>query len=525
MLIKSHYLKGWFDKKIIDMKKILFAALIGLVFIIFIQNSEVTARGKSLDELKKLKFTMPSGSTQSVEYIEDKYDKFTTNHYKLQYIVRSNNAFPQQAETLLVRPSSEADSCKAISEYYMEPILIPAWWHIGDTINFRWAGGNIPPEMVSLTGVVTDVSGNEVTRIQTNRAGLKSVRWLWKPTAPGFYEVKFSFVDMNGIEKVLSRPVTMRAKNNVSRIFTHDKQGFAVLPPSKPVEKVVGQFGFTYADNPAELQLAKLIGYDLVRLLCDWGASFTNLKGGIESTKGQYNWSIFDKKVDLFANAGFILNAQFNYTPLWASPYPEKTDIKICVVDGTTYAPKDMNDFSRFVEAAVERYKKHISLWEIWNEPSIPGGSIFWSDTPENFVKLLEAGYKAVKKVQPEGQVWLGGLGPRSPYHVFYDKILQLGAGNYFEMLSLHGAWNTPAEKFHGIEENNHIAAKPAVSGEWHAILQGNMQSEPILSEHALSFKMMKDLLYQLKQGISRTMLPPGILGSFHISQSEICFL
>jgi hypothetical protein len=400
-----------------------------------------------------------------------------------------------------------ADSSEVSTGYYMEPALIPAWWHTGDTVIFSLAGGNIFPELVNLTGVVTDVSGNEVTRVQANRAGLKSGKWSWKPLEPGYYEVKFSFTEMNGTEKILSRPVTIRTKDNVSRIFTHDRQGFAVLPPSNPVGKVVGQFGFTYSNKPVELKLAKLIGYDLVRLLCDWGADFTNLKGGIESTKGQYNWQIFDKKVDLFANAGFIINAQFNYTPLWASPYPERTNIKICVVEGTTYAPKEMDDFSRFVEAATRRYKDRIGLWEIWNEPAAPNGSIFWSDTPENFVRLLEAGYKAVKKVQPESQVWIGGMGARDPYHVFYDRILHLGAADYFDVLSLHGEWNTPAEKFRRIEENNHVLPKPAVSGEWHAILQGNMQSQPILSEAALSFKMMKDLLYQIKQGISRTML------------------
>ncbi len=390
---------------------------------------------------------------------------------------------------------------------YLVPASIPAWWHMGDTINFRFFDGNIPFNLVTLSGVVMDVSGRKVAQVKTGLAALKANGWSWKPSAPGYYEVKFSFFDQGGSEEVISRPVTVRTNQKDAPVFPREKQGFAVMPAAKPFKKMIGQFGFTYSNNPRELQLANLMGFDLVRLLCDWGADFTNLHGGIESTKGQYNWGIFDKKVDLFANAGFVLNAQFCYTPLWASPFPQKTAIKICVVEGTTYAPTDMSDFSRFVETAVGRYKDRIALWEIWNEPSIPGGSIFWADTPENFVKLLEAGYKAVKKVQPASQVYIGGLGPRAPYHVFYNKILQLGAGNYFDVLSLHGAWNTPAEKFLSIQEDNHVAPKPVVSGEWHALLQGNMQTEPILSEPVLSLKMMKDLLYQIKQGISRTMI------------------
>jgi hypothetical protein len=409
--------------------------------------------------------------------------------------------------------SGESDFSQPVKDsdglpiYYMEPGLVPAWWHIGDIVNFRFAHNDVPPGLVYLTAIITGVSGNEIAHIKTTRADLKSHGWIWKPTKPGYYEVKFSFVGQDGIEKALGRSYTMKARNGVSHIFTRYKQGFAVLPRASAVGKAVGQFGFTYSGNPLELKLAKLLGFSLVRLSCDWGAHFTNLKGGIESIKGQYNWKTFDKRVDLFSHAGFIISAQFCYTPLWASPYPKKTNVNICVVEGTAYAPKDMNDFSRFVEAVVSRYRDRIALWSIWNEPSVPGGSVFWSDTPENFVKLLKAGYEAVKKVQPNGQVWIGGLGPRAPYYAFYNKILQLGAARYFDVLSLHGAWNTPAEKFRCIAENNHIAPKPAVSGEWHAILQGNMQSEPILSERALSFKMMKDLFYQLKQGISRTML------------------
>ena len=406
----------------------------------------------------------------------------------------------------VVRKSFIKDSAN-LPTYYMEPSIVPAWWHLEDTVNFRFVGESIPSEFLYISGRITDVSGNEIARVKRKIDELKLNGWSWKPTTPGYYQVTFSFVNKNGTEKVLNRPVTIRAKDRISHVFLREEQGFGVLPASKPFEKVIGQFGFTYSNNPVEADLAKLIGFDLVRLLCDWGASFTNLHKGIESVKGHYNWQIFDRKVDVFANSGFVLNTQFCYTPLWASPFPEKTNINICTVEGTTYAPKDMNDFSRFVEAAVARYKDRISLWEIWNEPSVPGGSVFWSDTPENFVRLLKAGYKAVKKVQPKSQVWLGGLGPRPPYHVFYNKILQLGAADYFDVLSLHGAWNTPAEKFNSIDDSNHIAHKPAVSGEWHAILQGNMQSEPILSEPALSFKMMKDLLYQIKQGISRTML------------------
>jgi hypothetical protein len=395
------------------------------------------------------------------------------------------------------------------SAFYLEPIKVPAWWKPGETIKYRPAGGMLPANLLSVEGIVTDSAGREVKRVTTEKGKLERTGWEWKPEYPGYYEVSFSYTDTEGKVLNIARPYIYKPPRTISRSFPRIKQGFAVVTDSLPPPSTIGQFGFsaTASGDPRELELAELIGFDLVRLLCGWGANMASLERGIESVRGAYNWKAFDEAVRMYGDAGFIMNAQICYTPLWASPHPEKTNVNICVVEGTTFAPTEMKDFSDFVETAVARYQDRIHLWELWNEPSVPGGSIFWSDTPENFVRLLETGYRAVKKIQPNAQVWIGGLGPRSPYHVFYNRVLQLGGGHYFDVLSLHGAWNTPAEKFREIDAVNNVPSKSAVSGEWHAILQGNMQTGPILSETELSFKMMKDLLYQLKEGVTRTIV------------------
>lgn len=399
-----------------------------------------------------------------------------------------------------------ADSA-AKNSPYLEPIKPASWWYADETVRYRPAGGRLPDGLTELEVIITNVAGDQVAQASVKRETLLASGWEWKPSSPGYYEVEFSSVAADGNKTALGRSFPVKTDNGNSRVFTRTRQGFAVLPKPSGALKPVGQFGFDSNGSPMDLMLGKLMGYDLVRLLVNWGADFIDTKAGIESVQGEQHWTKCDQQVDLFARAGFVINAQINYTPLWASPHPDQTKINICVVEGTTYAPTNLSEFSRFVETTVLRYKDRIRLWEIWNEPSIPGGSIYWSDTPENFVKLLQAGYTSVKKVQPGAEVWIGGLGPRSPYHAFYDKILKLGAAKFFDVLSLHGAWNTPAENFRDIDKANAVASKPAVSGEWHAVLQGNMQSEPILSETALSYKMMQDLFYQLKQGITRVML------------------
>jgi hypothetical protein len=135
----------------------------------------------------------------------------------------------------------------------------------------------------------------------------------------------------------------------------------------------------------------------------------------------------------------------------------------------------------------------------------MPGGSVFWADTPENFLRLIQAGYHAIKRIQPDSEVWLGGLGGRASYYSFYNRLLSLGAAPFFDVLSMHG--RAPADEFRRIEQKHDIPPKPTVMSEWHAILQGNSQSTPLLSEDALSLRMMRGLLQQLKEGVTRTIL------------------
>lgn len=398
-----------------------------------------------------------------------------------------------------------------VKPYYLEPATLGSWWKLGQVVTYRSGGGPMPADLVSVVGSITNANDDAVAQVVVKREDMEAKGWTWTPTEPGFYEVEFSYRNAAGEKKEIVRYHEVKAPAATEKkSFKRERQGFAVVPQgSTPPAKAVGQFGLANDHPTAEdLQLAKFIGFDLVRLTVPWGAMFTNLKAAVEPVKGEYHWEHLDKNVDLYTKAGFVINAQFLYTPVWASPFPEKVDkINICVREATAYAPKDMNDFTNFVALTVNRYKDRVRLWEVWNEPSIPGGSVFWSDTTENFVAMLKAGYTTIKQNQPEAEVWIGGLGPRAPYHAFYNKVLQQGGAKYFDVLSLHGSFNVPEEKFRAIEKANGVAPKPAIQGEWHAILQGNAQSTAVLSEQALSFKMMKDMLYQLKYGVNRIIM------------------
>ena len=386
------------------------------------------------------------------------------------------------------------------------PSKTPAWWAQGEPVRYSLPSGELPATVVSMEAVVRDASEREIARQSLSRADAQKRGWSWIAPTPGFYEVAFMLVDAAGQKTPLSQPFTARAPNGATRAFEHTWQGFAVLPCYPPVTKKVGQFGFTYMLDLESIPLARLIGMDLANIHpIPWGASFSNLDKAIEPSKGVYHWEMLDPHVDALTAAGIEIAGQFCYTPLWASPHPEKTRVNVCVVEGTTYAPKEMNDYADFVAATVTRYQDRIHLWELWNEPSVPGGSIFWADTPENYLRLMEVGYRTIKRLQPDSEVWFGGIAGRSAYYAFFNKVLSLGAEPFFDTLSLHGKY--ALDEYRRIETSHKVAPKPAVMSEWHGVLQGNMQSTPILGEEALSFRMMRDLLLQIKGGVSRTIL------------------
>lgn len=144
-------------------------------------------------------------------------------------------------------------------------------------------------------------------------------------------------------------------------------------------------------------------------------------------------------------------------TPLWAQKY-----------DGVYCGPvaeAHFSDFAAFLMAAVNRYSKapyNVRYWELGNEPDVapglvPPDSIFgcWGDTNDSYygggyyASMLKAAYPAIKSVDPQAKVLIGGLllncDPGDPDCSdpqparFFEGILQNGGGNYFDIVSYHG--------------------------------------------------------------------------------------
>lgn len=387
----------------------------------------------------------------------------------------------------------------------LEPSVPYSWWHTGEPVVFKSVDAGIPQGLVSLEGKIFDVDGNLVHTVSLDREDFEATGWVWESAGDGFYEIEFAWLDEAGIRTEVFEKYSRLVPNGKRGQFERKKYSVAVAVPLRSDTPTVGQFGFD-GQTPKHIPIAKLVGFDLARLTVGWGAVFVKQEEGVEFVQGEQNWEPYDTAVEHLEANDIEIMAQITYTPLWASPHPEKTKVSVCVIDGTAYAPVNMDYFSKFVEDAATRYKDRIRIWEIWNEPAMPGGSIFWRDTPENYVRLLKAGYEAVKRVDPTAEVWNGGMGMRIAYYAFYDTILELGAGAYIDKLSLHGKF-VDLLTYRNIEDKHAVPHKTAVVTEWHAILAGQGTTADMDTEPNLSMRMMRELFSQIKQGVVKSTL------------------
>jgi len=167
--------------------------------------------------------------------------------------------------------------------------------------------------------------------------------------------------------------------------------------------------------------LLKPIGNRIVREPFPWNT--------IEPEKGEYRWTAADSVVEDLRNAGIEILAVITSAPEWAGGRNIKTG---------SFPPESPEDFGRFVETFVTRYKGKIKYYELWNEPNIPR---FWGGRqakPEEFVALLQAGYSAGKKADPDAVFIMGGLTRLLMDRQFIREVFSLGGLKACDAVGIH---------------------------------------------------------------------------------------
>ncbi|MFL5731794.1 MAG: S-layer homology domain-containing protein [Chloroflexia bacterium] len=155
------------------------------------------------------------------------------------------------------------------------------------------------------------------------------------------------------------------------------------------------------------------------------------------TTKGQFSWGTYDRRLALDTTNGIDVVGMLLTTPRWSSTNPNASN-------WYWYEPSNFNDYFDFVRAAVNRWKSSIHVWEIWNEPNHTGtwNCVNNCNRAGDYARLLQGAYVAVKSVDPNARVLIGGLyihDTNNEGMSFLDQVVAASGGAVnFDGLSVH---------------------------------------------------------------------------------------
>lgn len=103
---------------------------------------------------------------------------------------------------------------------------------------------------------------------------------------------------------------------------------------------------------------------------------------------------------------------------------------------GPPYTEEGIAAYARYAATLAEKYKGQITYFEVWNEYNNPGGFNKTNRPPEDYARMLEAVYKAVKAVNPDAVI-LGGatVWVDLPW---FERVLKAGGHPYMDAVSIH---------------------------------------------------------------------------------------
>jgi xylan 1,4-beta-xylosidase len=241
---------------------------------------------------------------------------------------------------------------------------------------------------------------------------------------------------MRLIFSLLVAGILLHAQDAVT-IRVHADQKTGAFQP------IYGYFGydepnFTYTKNGRKLvrELAALssspvyIRTHFMLATGDGTAGFkfgsTNAYTEDASRKPVYDWTITDRIIDTYLEAGAKPFVEVGFMPEALSTHPEPyrpdwspgSNFNQYYL-GWAYPPKDYSKWGELVHQwilhAVAKYGKsevESWYWEVWNEPDIG----YWHGTPEEYDKLYDYAAEAVKRALPAARI--GGpatTGPSDP--------------------------------------------------------------------------------------------------------------
>ena len=122
----------------------------------------------------------------------------------------------------------------------------------------------------------------------------------------------------------------------------------------------------------------------------------------VETSRGVYNWAPLDAAVSRAWGAGIRdIMYVMGGTPRWAS-VPSPAESGDLYGPGTASHPASDTYYLEFLSAVLNRYRTHITSYELWNEPNLP---MFYRGTPTQLANLSLEAYRLIKSTSWKPQV------------------------------------------------------------------------------------------------------------------------
>lgn len=173
----------------------------------------------------------------------------------------------------------------------------------------------------------------------------------------------------------------------------------------------------------------------------------------VEPVKGQLSMSERASWVKSATESGIKSLVVLSFgNPIYEAGQASQADLdaggfRDCVMpvrDGnpeTTADDEYFDAYINYVDFVSKTLAGKVAAYEIWNEPDIKGFNTN-DATGAEYAELLKAAYKTIKKNDPDVTV----LGGSIAFHTeFLDAMMQAGAGEYMDGLSVHYYLSTKA--------------------------------------------------------------------------------
>ena len=285
-----------------------------------------------------------------------------------------------------------------------------------------------PGTLGSMTGSMSSGSLQLPLQVQAGLSATIQIGLSIPPTATG------GVIDITTITATSQMSPTINAvavNTTTIQPETHTLFMPMVIKSGDPVAEFGVDYSFTLAGSDAiteDLRLAKDMGAGWVRFWVSWPL--------VEPSPGQYNWEYVDHVLEHLSKQDMNVILVVYAAPNWAA------DLDCGPIS-------DIDAFKGFLALLVARYGSTVDAWEFTNEPdgadpdSLEHRPIngCWASWPQEYAEQLGVFYHQIKARDPGSLILFGGLAYDNWAHFdrnFFENTLQYGAGQYFDIVSLH---------------------------------------------------------------------------------------